>query len=80
MHADSIITVIGERQNWYGCIHNRSLAINFLQAVLSALFYGASYASFPPVTVYRFFDLDFSFTTSFPNGLFLHSGNSSRVR
>ena len=49
------------------------------QGVYSASFYGASYASFVPVTVKRYFDFRFSFITAFPNGLLLHSGNASRV-
>lgn len=53
--------------------------VHSIQGAFAASFYGASYATFDPVTVDRYFDVEFSFVTSFPNGLVIHSGNSSRV-
>ena len=49
------------------------------EAVLSASFYGASYAEFPPISVGDDFDISFSFRTSFPEGLIIYSGNVSEV-
>ena len=56
------------------CLHMHALLINE-----TLLFYGDSYATFPPVLAAEFFDLRFYFRTVFPDALIVYSGNASQV-
>ena len=49
------------------------------QAVLSAEFYGASYAVFPPFDATAHFDITLKFRTDFGDGLLLFAGSALQV-